>query len=496
MSGPNPYRDAPKRSFWSSFAARGFDTSDLVRSWSPRLRPGAKVVSAGSCFAANMVPSLEQHGFEYVREEYTAPVFRRIEPENLSYAKFSAAYGNVYTTRQLLQLLRRCTGQWQPQEDRWILPDRVVDPFRPGLRYPARSEREFDALTRAHLAATRRAFEAAEVFVFTLGLTEAWESSLDGAVFPACPGTVAGAFDANRHRFVNFTAAEVRADLERAIVELRRLSPDVDVILTVSPVPLVATADGGHVLEATVYSKSVLRVAAGEVAREVPRVTYFPSYEIITGTHAPRAFFEDDRRSVSRLGIEAVMRVFFGESEPGAPAASGAVPSRSDAIQALGEQIVALECEEAFADGARADPDPSPPSAPAHAPSTQKPLNVAVHVRRSRRDARTRVLGLRPNEATVSVDDPFVVRGVLVLTPEVEVSVIRARARDGRSVTARRHLPSPKAAISIPDEPSAANAGFAVDLGRPRAGDRWSLEAELRDGTTLPIADVRFSRPA
>ncbi len=234
-----------------------------------------------------MVPYLESRGFEYVREEYARPLYGRIAAENLSYAKFSAGYGNIYTARQLLQLLRRCTGQWTPVEDRWAEKDKVIDPFRPGLRYYARSHREFDLLTSQHLHAVRRAFEAADVFVFTLGLTEAWISKLDGAVFPACPGTVAGTFDPARHEFANFTVSEVRADLSAAIAELRRLNPRVDVILTVSPVPLVATADGGHVLLATTYSKSVLRVAADEVVRSTERVSYFPAYEIVTGKQLP-----------------------------------------------------------------------------------------------------------------------------------------------------------------------------------------------------------------
>ena len=58
-------------------------------------------------------------------------------------------------------------------------------------------------MTRQHLDCVLAAFRQASVFVFTLGLTEAWVSRADGAVFPACPGTVAGSFDAGRHHFHN-----------------------------------------------------------------------------------------------------------------------------------------------------------------------------------------------------------------------------------------------------------------------------------------------------
>ena len=38
-------------------------------------------------------------------------------------------------------------------------------------------------------------FEQSEIFIFTLGLTEAWRSKKDGAVFPLAPGVSAGSFD-------------------------------------------------------------------------------------------------------------------------------------------------------------------------------------------------------------------------------------------------------------------------------------------------------------
>ena len=164
------------------------------------LRHDDLVVSAGSCFAATLVPYLESAGYHYLRTERPVRGFAHM-PENLGYRTFSAAYGNTYTARQLRQLLERALGRFQPQEDRWHEEGGVIDPYRPGLRYPASTDAEFDVLTAQHLDATLRAFQTASVIIWTLGLTEAWESTLDGAIFPACPGTVAGRFDPDQHRF-------------------------------------------------------------------------------------------------------------------------------------------------------------------------------------------------------------------------------------------------------------------------------------------------------
>ena len=351
----HPYRAQPDSAFWSRAITDGFASRDLVQSGGTILRRDDRVVSAGSCFASNLVPWLERSGITYIRTETVHPLFADTE-EHLGYRNFSAAYGNVYTARHLRQLLERATGAFAPVEDRWYVGDHVIDPFRPGLRFPARSDDEFDLLTAQHLAAVRSAFEQATVFFFTLGLTEAWVSVADGAAFPACPGVVAGAFDPTRHAFHNFTVAETVADVEGFVQLLRGLNPTVRVILTVSPVPLVATATSDHVLTATTYSKAVLRAAAGELAAKVPGVSYFPAYEIVTGPQAPADFFLANRRDVSETAVVAVMEALLaGLSPPVSPTPSvgGETAERSPSAAVSGvlsRRIAEAECDEVLAD--------------------------------------------------------------------------------------------------------------------------------------------------
>ena len=82
-------------------------------------------------------------------------------------------------------------------------------------------------------------------------------------------------------------------------------------ILTVSPVPLIATMENRSVLVSTTYSKSVLRVAAEVVAKRYDFVAYFPSYEIITGGFNRGSYFAEDLRSVTEAGVAHVMRLFM-----------------------------------------------------------------------------------------------------------------------------------------------------------------------------------------
>jgi hypothetical protein len=157
-------------------------------------------------------------------------------------------------------------------------------------------------------------FEELDVFIFTLGLTECWSNVEDGAVYPVCPGAAGGKFDHARHKYVNLSVAEVHADMTQFAELLRQVNPGSRIVLTVSPVPLIATAEPAHVLVATTYSKSVLRVAAQTLSSQLSEVHYFPSYEIITGPHARGRYYAEDAREVVEDGVDHVMRIFFAHA--------------------------------------------------------------------------------------------------------------------------------------------------------------------------------------
>jgi hypothetical protein len=187
-----------------------------------------------------------------------------------------------------------------------------VDPFRPRIGgKPFGSLEVLRADRKRHLVAVRQMFEAADVFVFTLGLTECWMSRHDHAVVPLPPGALGAKVSADAYEPKNFTVAEVIADLQGLLNKLELTNPKLRIVLTVSPVPLMATFEDEHVLAATTYSKSVLRAAAGEIAQKNANVAYFPSYEIITGSFNRGRYFAEDLRQVTTSGVDHVMRSFL-----------------------------------------------------------------------------------------------------------------------------------------------------------------------------------------
>ncbi|MFD1951728.1 GSCFA domain-containing protein [Sphingomonas arantia] len=110
----------------------------------------------------------------------------------------------------------------------------------------------------------------------------------------------------------------MRAGLIALLTTLKEINPGIRVVLTVSPVPLIATYEPRSVLVSTSYSKAVLRVAADEALRRFDWVDYFPSYEIITGSFSGGLYYEDDHREVNRLGVAHAMRCFVANFVEGA----------------------------------------------------------------------------------------------------------------------------------------------------------------------------------
>lgn len=345
-----PYSDLPDHAFWR--LCREAPDFRLGALYQPKfaLEPGQRLATAGSCFAQNIGRYVRASALELVDVEPAPAAMTAAVAQRFGYGLFSARYGNVYTARQLRQLLEDCVSETVHEEAIWPRGDRFYDALRPNTEPEGyASAAELRAHRLDHLRRVRSIFAQSDVFVFTLGLTEAWEDRATGRIFPTAPGVIAGDFDPARHGFVNPGVRETAEDLALALDLMRELAPGLRVILTVSPVPLTATASGQHVLAATTYSKSVLRAVAGEAAASDPLTDYFASYEIITGIPFGTEMYEANLRSVRRSAVDTVMSVFFGAHPALGPVAAPDQPLVSPADPEA-EAEDELVCEEAMLD--------------------------------------------------------------------------------------------------------------------------------------------------
>lgn len=309
----NPYTGLGPTAFWRTAVAdkSPFDISDL---WAPKFDISATdpVATYGSCFAQHIGRALRARGFNWlITEQATDDCSSEIARE-FNYGVFSSRTGNIYTTSLLFQWTKWALNPAAIPQEVWASGSRYIDPFRPQVEPGGfESAQELMASRLQTVECFKASVKRAKYFVFTLGLTESWVNLEHEYEYPMCPGTVAGEFSAARHQFVGQRIEQCRSNLGAAIGNLRKLNPALQIILTVSPVPLTATASGKHVLVATMHSKSILRAVAGLMAETHDFVDYFPSYEIINSPAFGGMFFEPNKRNVNPHGVDFVMKAFF-----------------------------------------------------------------------------------------------------------------------------------------------------------------------------------------
>jgi hypothetical protein len=160
-------------------------------------------------------------------------------------------------------------------------------------------------------------FRRAGALVFTLGLAEVWCDRETGLVF--WRGVPEEIFDSQRHEFRVSSVTENAENLRRLIEVVRMVNPVAPIVLTLSPVPLLATFRELSCLTADCVSKSILRVALDDVLTDRPdNVYYWPSFELVRWAGAAfdwRAYGQDARhphRYLVQSIVEAFVDAFYG----------------------------------------------------------------------------------------------------------------------------------------------------------------------------------------
>ncbi len=149
------------------------------------------------------------------------------------------------------------------------------------------------------------------VVIVTLGLVEHWRDTSADTVINTTPPWEAVSRYPGRYEFQVSTFSENMANLEKIHALLARFGhPQHQIVVTVSPVPLMATFTPQDVIVANTYSKSLLRTVAQEWSTLHENVHYFPSYEIVMNSSREEAWLEDFRHVQGAL-VNHIMGLFL-----------------------------------------------------------------------------------------------------------------------------------------------------------------------------------------
>lgn len=268
----------------------------ILKGWEPSapfVARDTRIMTFGSCFAGNIARYLSQRGYNLLSKQ---------EGVDSNVFAISCNEG-IVNTFTMLQMFRWLYAGTPPTAATWHDYSAIAYEFS-----------EQSRLSMKHI------FDEAELLIITLGLSEVWYDKESGEVFSrAIPQEQ---FDESRHGFRISTVEENRTNLEAIYALIREHLPRAKVVVTLSPVPLLATFRPISCITANAVSKAVLRVAVDEVLRNHENdgvLHYWPSYEIVMEGF-PNSFGADNRHVKDPI-LDYIMTMFevLYCTEPPAP---------------------------------------------------------------------------------------------------------------------------------------------------------------------------------
>jgi hypothetical protein len=251
------------------------------------------MATMGSCFAVALTRRFEKQGYNLtITSRMHGGRLNWYNTYSLRY-EFEKAFAGMVADPEDIWDCRRGNGGW------WF-----QDPLRRLVRRK----------TKPHLAKYVRgldtqlanALKTSDVFLLTLGLSEAWKLKKSGLIachhplygYTSRKGTMkAKSFSGRKStEFYDMTTQENIDNLDRIATLIRDHRPGAHLILTVSPVPLQKTFTKLPLAEANAISKQKLVDAVPVVLERFPEtVHYFDSYEYCRSLPKEKCYAKDGR---------------------------------------------------------------------------------------------------------------------------------------------------------------------------------------------------------
>lgn len=256
----------------------------------------------GSCFAKNIERKLVAAGFRVV-----------------SHPKFAPGPGepftplpNIFNVRSIINEFRWGLTNAKPAPEESFLTDDhgfVYDPHAAADTF--RGPADVVGQRRAGITANMRRLRDCRIVVLTLGLVEVWYDRQNDMYLNSTLPRFFLERDPERYVLRALDYSDCRNGLEELWELLHHHGrPDVEIFLSVSPVPLAATFTPNDVLIANTYSKSTQMAAAWDFAQQHDNVHYIPSYESVMNS-ARHFAWKGDLRHVTDEMVDHVTAKFL-----------------------------------------------------------------------------------------------------------------------------------------------------------------------------------------
>ncbi len=250
------------------------------------------IFAMGSCFARGIENALIGKKFRVVSAASEFDEFELALP-NVT----GRGFMNKYSTHAMRHELEWALDPSKNFPEKSLVKlenDTYVDPStNPTLKWV-----DLDETIKRHKTISKvvSRISSCKVVVLTLGLVELWHDQETDTYLNMTPLPQMRNLYPGRYSF-HVSNFEENLENMRVIGDLLTQfgNNEIQIIVTTSPVPLMATFTDRDVVIANTYSKSVLRSVAEEFASSRDNAHYFPSYEIVLNSNKGIAWTEDGR---------------------------------------------------------------------------------------------------------------------------------------------------------------------------------------------------------
>lgn len=238
----------------------------------------ARVLTVGSCFADSIGARLRLN-----------KVNALVNP-----------FGTVFQPLALAQLLRAAAGEEQDWQQHVVEARGRWQSYDFHSTIGAESPVELLQSIQETVRRVGDFVRSADAVVLTLGTAWAYRLRETGELVSNLHKLPASLFDKEL-----LTADEIVNGLAEVHALLRRVNPNIRIVLTVSPVRHIKDT-----LPLNAVSKSVLRVACHYLSELLPGVSYFPAYELLTDELRDYRFYAADMLHPSEVAEDYIWDKF------------------------------------------------------------------------------------------------------------------------------------------------------------------------------------------
>lgn len=243
-----------------------------------KIEPGHRIFLAGSCFTEHMGDFLSGHGFHTLQNPH----------------------GILFNPLSVEKTLADCIGERVYSEADFFRLGEVWHSWHHHSRFSSLDPADAVQKVNESIGQAHNFLKQAHWVMLTLGSAFVYHLADNDMPVANCHKAPAQTFYKKM-----LSPAEASASLLRSIEAVRRLNPDVAILLTVSPVR--------HAREGLVQnnrSKASLIYAVHNTCEQLQRVYYFPAYELVNDDLRDYRYFMEDMVHPNRPATRYVWERF------------------------------------------------------------------------------------------------------------------------------------------------------------------------------------------